>query len=186
MAWQDWLHWLGGGMTTPKGRGFLFGEPGGAQKLPTMTPEMEKFYNQMLQQLSGGPGGGAYGQSVGLLKQYLDPSSEAVKQFTDPYMKEFEQVTVPGLAERFAGMGAMGGGLSSSGFGQSLSAAGGNLQSQLAALRAGLGQQAAQQLMGQSQMALGQKPFGYMYQPGYQGMLPQLLAAFAKGGMGGF
>ena len=53
-------------------------------------------------------------------------------------MQQYEQHTIPGHAERFAGMGGMGGGLSSSGFGQSLSSAGGNLQSLLAALKSSL------------------------------------------------
>jgi hypothetical protein len=119
-------------------------------KLPTMTPQQENLLNRLTQMLGpGGSLGQGYQGALGLQQQLMDPSSEAVQQFAEPYMRQFEQQTVPGLAERFAGMGAMGGGLSSSGFGQALGAAGGNLQAQLAALKAGLGQQAAQQLMGQ-------------------------------------
>lgn len=169
---------------------FLFGSSPKMKQVPTMNPQQQQLFSQLMQML-GGQGGIGQGQqeSTDLLRQYLDPSSEAVQQFTDPYMQEFNQRTVPGLAERFAGAGAMGGGLSSSGFGQSLSAAGGNLQSQLAALRAGLGQQAAGQLMNQygnmSQGALSQRPFGYTYQPGSQGFLGNLAAGYAQGGFPG-
>lgn len=137
------------------------------KKIPTMTPGQEKLLQGLINQLGmqGGLGQG-YGQSVNYLTDLMNPNSEAVRQFTEPYMQQFEQQTVPGLAERFAGAGAMGGGLSSSGFGQSLSAAGGQLQNQLAALKAGLGQQAAGQLMSQygglMGQALGAQPFAYM------------------------
>ena len=153
-----------------------------------MTKEQQGLLNQMMQMLSPqGQIGQGYQQGLGLQQQYMNPSSEAVNQFTQPYMNEFNQQTVPGLAERFAGMGAMGGGLSSSGFGQSLSSAGGNLQAQLAQLKAGLGQQAAQSLMGQygqmSGMGLGAQPFGYQ-QP-QQGLVPGFLQSWAGSG-GGF
>src|SRR5690606_1454519 len=96
------------------------------------------------------------------------------QQFTQPYMDQFNQQIVPGLSERFAGAGAMGGGLSSSGFGQSLSAAGGNLQNTLAALKSQLGMQAASQLMGQYQnmagMGLNARPFGYQNIKGQPGL----------------
>lgn len=148
------LNWLGLGRDKMK-------------KVPTMTKEQQSLLNQMIQMLGnrGGLGQGM-GESVDLMRQYMDPSSEAVNQFAQPYMDQFNQQTVPGLAERFAGMGGgMGGGLSSSGFGQSLSSASGNLQNQLAALKAALGQQAAQGLMGQygsmAGQSLGAQPFGY-------------------------
>jgi hypothetical protein len=158
------------------------------KKLPTMTKEQTSLLNQMLQMLGPQSGlGQGMQEGIDLQRQYLDPSSEAVNQFAQPYMNEFEQQTIPGLAERFAGMGAMGGGLSSSGFGQSLSSAGGNLQAQLAQLKAGLGQQAAQSLMGQygqmSGQGLGAQPFGY--QAPQQGLLPGFLQAWGNSGFPG-
>jgi len=145
---------------------FLFESKSKPGKLDTMTKEQQGLLSQIMQMLSPqGQLGQGYGQSLGYQQQLMDPNSEAVYQFSKPYMQEFEQQTVPGLAERFAGAGSMGGGLSSSGFGQSLSSAGGNLQSQLAQLKAGLGQQAAQSLMsqygGMSGQALGAQPFAY-------------------------
>lgn len=148
------------------------------KKIDTMTKEQKALLKNMMQMLGGGGQlGQGYQGALGLQQQLMDPSSEAVQQFADPYMKQFEQQTVPGLAERFAGMGAMGGGMSSSGFGQALGAAGGNLQSQLAALKAGLGQQAAGQLMQQygqmAGMGLSAQPFGYAkpQQSGAQGFM---------------
>lgn len=162
------------------------------KKVPTMTKEQQGLLNQLMQMLGPqGQLGQGYGGALGLQQQLMDPSSEAVNQFAAPYMQQFEQQTVPGLAERFAGFGAQGGGLSSSGFGQALGAAGGNLQTQLAALKAGLGQNAAQSLMQQygnvSGQAMGAKPFGY--QAPQQGLLPSFFQAWGQGGfpgLGGF
>lgn len=186
MDWQSIISLLTGGITTPKGRETLFGS--GMKKVPTMTKEQEALLSQMMQMLDPqGQLGQGNQNALKYQQQLMDPSSEAVRQFSQPYMNEFEQQTVPGLAERFAGMGAMGGGLSSSGFGQSLGAAGGNLQAQLAQLKAGLGQQAAQSLMGQygqmSGQALGAQPFGYAKPQ--QGLLPGFLQMWAQGGMPG-
>lgn len=158
------------------------------KKVPTMDKGQLALLNQLKSMLGPqGQLGQGYGGALSYQQQLMDPSSEAVNQFAQPYMDQFNQQTVPGLAERFAGMGAMGGGLSSSGFGQSLSSAGGALQNQLAALKAGLGQQAAQSLMGQygsmSGQVLGAHPFGY--QAPQQGLLPQFLQAWASGGFPG-
>ncbi len=166
---------------------FLFGS-NQMKKVPTMTKEQQGLLSQLTQML--GPQGGlgkGYQGALGLQQQLMDPSSEAVNQFSQPYINQFEQQTVPGLAERFAGMGAMGGGLSSSGFGQALSSAGGNLQAQLAQLKAGLGQNAANSLMQQygnvSGQAMGAKPFGY--QAPQQGLLPSFLQAWGQSGFPG-
>jgi len=158
------------------------------KKIPTMSKDQQNLLNQLMQMLGQqGQLGQGYQQGLGLQQQYMDQNSEAVNQFTQPYMDQFNQQTVPGLAERFAGMGGMGGGLSSSGFGQALSSAGDNLQNQLAQLKAGLGQQAAQSLMNQygqmSQTSLSAQPFGYTKPQ--QGMLPGFLNSWAQGGFGG-
>lgn len=165
-----------------------FGKKDQMKQVPTMTKEQKALLDQILQMTGpGGQLGQGYQKSLGYQLQLMDPNSEAVRQFTEPYMKEFEQQTVPGLAERFAGAGAMGGGLSSSGFGQALSSAGGNLQSQLAQLKAGLGQQAAQSLMGQygsmAGMGLSAQPFGYQ-QP-QQGAFPSFMQNWAGAGFPG-
>lgn len=171
---------------------WLIGGKDKLKKLPNMSPEQEDFLKQFLGMLSGGGLGQGFGESTDYLRQLLDPNSEAVAQFTKPYQEQFEQETVPMLAERFAGAsGGMGGGLSSSGFGQSLSTAGSQLQTQLAALKAGLGQQAAGQLMGMygnlANLGLNAKPYGYEKTGGGTGLLGGWAGAGfpGLGGLGG-
>lgn len=163
---------------------FLFG---GTEKMPTMDKNQKRMLSQIMNMLSPqGQLGQGYQGALGLQQQLMDPSSAATQQFMDPYMREFEQQTVPGLAERFAGAGAMGGGLSSSGFGQSLSMAGSDLQSKLAALKSQLGQQAAGNLMnqfsGMSGQALGAQPFMYSQKAG---IVQPLLQGYGQAGMPG-
>ena len=159
------------------------------KKIPTMTPGGQQFLDQLFNQLGSGGLGQSNTNAMGLLNQLMNPSSQATQQFTQPYMDQFNQQIVPGLAERFAGAGALGGGLSSSGFGQSLSAAGGNLQNTLAALKSQLGMQAANQLMGQysnlAGMGLNSRPFGYTYQPGGPGVLQSALTGYSQAGFPG-
>lgn len=167
-----------------EGKSFLFGEDPYLQKFETMSPEQKGLFGEQTGALQGG-----YGQAMDVLRQFLDPSSQAYQSFADPYMREFEQQTIPGLAERFAGAGAQGGALSSSGFGQALSSAGSNLQSNLVSMKTGLMRQSAGDIFGEYNRALGQQPFGYTQNPGKQGMAAQLIAALVKafaGGGGGF
>lgn len=165
---------------------FFFGDKDKTKQLPTISPEQQQALSQVLGQLGGlgGPGGG-YGQSLGYLQNLLSGSPEAIAGFEAPYLQRFQQEIIPGIAERFAGLDPMGSGLSSSGFGQALSSAGSQLQSQLAALRSGLQQQAAQGLMGQYNQLLGQglgtRAFENVYQPGSTGFLGQLGAGLAGG-----
>ena len=158
-------------------------------KVPTMTKEQQSLMRRMNQMLGGqGQLGQGYKGALGLQQQLMDPSSEAVNQFSQPYIDQYNQTTIPNLAERFAGFGAQGGGLSSSGFGQALGAAGSGLQSQLAALKAGLGQNAAQSLMQQygnmSGQVLGAQPFGYQQQA--PSMTGGMLQGWAQSGFQGF
>ncbi len=170
---------------------FLFGGKDKIKKLDTLDPQQKQFLSQLMQMIGGQGGTGqGFNESTDYLRQLMDPSSQAAEQFAAPYKQQFEQETVPMLAERFAGLGGgMGGGLSSSGFGQALGAAGGNLQTQLAALKASLGQQAAGQLMGSYQnlagLGLGTKPFGYQQKQGSQGLIPSAINSWSQGGFGG-
>ena len=166
-------------------------------KLPTMTGEQNQGLSQLMQML-GPQGMAGQGNMQGneYMQGMLDPSSEAYKKFEQPYMDQFNQETVPGLAERFAGMGGgMGGGMSSSGFGQALSSAGGNLQSQLAGLKTGMQGQAANSLMQQFQSLFGQglgaQSFGYAHRPASASQSSQMFGPFMQmlssglGSMGG-
>lgn len=143
----------------------------GLQKVPTMGRDQKKLHksriNQALQMQ--GPGGG-YNSALDILQQMLNPQSDEYRNFEAPYRREFEEQTIPNLAERFAGMGAQGGALSSSAFGQALGAAGAGLQEKLAYLKSGLRQSAIERLMDQynrlSEGSLNTPEFAYMNQQG--------------------
>jgi len=121
------------------------------------------------------------GPAFDLLRQYLNPSSEATSAFAEPYIRQFNEQTIPQLAERFAGAGATGGALSSSAFGQSLGAAGGKLQTDLAALKGGLGQKSLGDLLSLMMNLTGQKNFGYSQQPAQTGFAESLFGNYAQG-----
>jgi len=165
---------------------FIFGKEGGMEKFETMSPEQKQFLNSIMQQLGGGGQlGQGYGQSLSNLQELLDPTSAAQQRFAQPYMDQFQQQTVPQLAERFAGAGAQGGALSSSGFGQALGAAGSDLQSQLAQLKSqlqmGAGKDIMSQFSGMASQALGAQPFGYQQKQAQ----PGLAGYWAQGGFPG-
>lgn len=160
---------------------FLFGKKDKTKKLETLSPEQKQILQQLLGNIQGLGGQGGYGQATNLLQQYLDPSSEIYGGFEAPYRQEFEQQTIPNLAERFAGQGAQGGALSSSGFGQAIGAAGANLQTDLARMKSGLQRQSIQDILGQYSTMTGQglgiQPFMYYNKPGSQGFLPTAVSA---------
>ena len=172
--------------------GLLAGFGGGGKdaklsKIDTMTPEQQQHLQQLLQMLSSeGQLGQGYEGGLQQLMELMDPSSEAQQRFADPYMQQFQQETIPGLAERFAGAGATGGALSSSGFGQALGGAAGGLQTQLAALKSQIQRGAIQDILGQYQQtsgsALSAQPFGYYQQPGQQGLGSSMLQGYAGAG----
>lgn len=171
--------------------GKLFGGGGGGRdklkKLPTMSPQQQQLLNSLLGRIN--QGGGA-GQALSTLQSYLNP--QGFDQFSQPYMQQFNEQVIPGIAERFAGAGA----LSSSGFGQALGGAASGLQSQLAQLYSGRQQQAANSLLGFGQNLLGQQPFAYLNKQragtfgqgmgqGLSGALPGLLSSLLQGNIGG-
>jgi hypothetical protein len=166
---------------------FLWGNESSLSKKTNYLPGQEKGLNQLLQNMLGlGGAGGGYQQSIEYLQNLLNPDSEMMKNFEEPYMRQFEQETLPNIAERFAGGGA----LSSSGFGQAVGGAGANLQSQLAQLKSMLRGQAAQGLMGQynqmQNMQLGSQPFSYHEKQASPGIVMPLLSSFLQGYGGTF
>lgn len=136
-----------------------------AKQFPTLAPEQQAFQNKILELLSGQVG------------------EESFEQFAAPFQRQFKEQTIPGIAERFAGLGA----LSSSGFQQSLGQAGAGLNEKLAALQQGLKQQKFQSLL----PFAFQSRFGTGIQPGGQNFLAELLGPILQGygsglGMRGF
>ncbi len=165
---------------------WLFGSENKTEKLATGTKRQRNFGNDLikwLQQMQGEGGGqnmaNQYDQS------FLGQGPEAFQQFAQPYNQQFEQKVLPGIAERFAGAGA----LSSSGFGQALGGAASDFQSQLSQLFSQLQGQAAGRQQGQfqniSQQALGYQPYAYHEKQGQQGMFPQIVGGAVKAYTGG-
>lgn len=125
----------------------------------------------------GGPGGGV-DMVMKQLMDMLNPQSDIYKNFEKPYMDQFEQQTLPGIAERFAGAGALGGGLSSSGFGQAVGGAGANLQTNLAQMKSGMGQDAMKSILdmykSSLQSSLSAEPYAFVNKQQGAGMAPGL------------
>lgn len=170
---------------------FLFGSKDKLERVPALNQQQNSALSQVLQNLGvlGGPGG-AYEGAQSYLSDLLNPEGEAYDRFSAPYLREFNEQTLPGIAERYAGAGA----LSSSGFGQSLGAAGAGLSERLAALRGQLMQQGASGAFNQyNQLAnqgLGTKSFGFQQRQGTPGFLGQVAGNVAQnatwGGLKGF
>lgn len=171
---------IGGGLSYKYGgKEGLLGSPGKTQAVPRFTPGQEGALGDIL--------GGARGQLPGafdFLGGILDQSPEAMSKFEAPYMRQFQEQTIPTLAERFAGLNALG----SSGFQQSLGQAGAGLSENLAALRGQLGFQALPQL--QNLFQLGLTPMTQYMQtspsPGFlQTFLGSLIPSLGGKALGG-
>lgn len=167
---------------------FLFGSKDKTKQLPTLTPQQQQTLSTVLSQLGlmGGPGGN-YAGAQNYLGQMISGSPEAYQRFAAPYQTQFQEQTLPGIAERFAGLGGgLGGGaLSSSGFGQALGGAANQFQSNLAGLYAQLQQQAAGQALGQynqlANLGLGTRGFENIYQPGSTGLFGGAASGLSQG-----
>lgn len=181
--------------------------PKGLSQIPTLTREQSKLLERLMGGLYGSkfditqskPYQQALEQLAGV-SQYaqdlMSPDSQAYQAYKAPMMREFQEQIIPGISERFAGLG----GLSSSGFQQTAAQAGSGLEERLAALRtglqmqgAGLQSQLAQQQFGmgmapyemalqRAQLALGTPGFGYYQkQPKQPGTFAQLMGGLAPG-----
>ena len=154
---------------------WLTGTPGRIQALPNLSPEQQQLFGQLIQALSGGGGqGGQEGLLSGGLQNLQQMLTGDASAFETPAMRQFNEQIVPGIAERFSGMGE--GAQQSSAFGQQLGAAGAGLSENLAMQRANMQQQGLQQLM--QLLGMGtQSQFQYQQIPGQEGFLQP----FAKG-----
>ena len=167
--------------------------PAGYKQLSTMN----KGQRGLLQQLLGGLQGQSsniqqsplFQQGSSFLQNLLSGSPEATAAFEAPYMRQFNEQIVPGLAERFSGLGA--GAQRSSAFSQALGAAGAGLSENLAALRGqlqlgavpqalGYAQQPISNLQGFSQLGLGTSTKAFV--PKQLPFWQQLLLSAGQGG----
>lgn len=126
---------------------------GGYNQFSTQNPQQAGMMQQLLSLLNPQQGdvtqNPAFQGGQNFLTQLLQGGPEAFKAFEAPYRREFEEQTIPGLAERFAGLGA--GAQSSSAFQQQLGQAGASLSEKLAQLRSGLQMQALPQALNYAQ-----------------------------------
>jgi hypothetical protein len=133
------------------------GQQGGYGKVRTGTKAAEQFQKQLFKTGGGLPRSPLYNLGADTLQGLLQNTPQSVAQFQEPYVQNFYEQIVPGIAERFAGMGTGSGALNSSGFQQTIAQAGRGLQRDLAAMR----QQQQMQAVPQA-LQYAQQPFQNM------------------------
>ena len=152
---------------------------GGVKQMPTKSKGQMNFLGQLLNNLGVGPLGQGFGQGIDYWTKILSGEPGAFEAYEAPLKREFNEQIIPGLAERFSGMGA--GAQNSSAFQQSLGQAGAGLTEKLAQLRAGLQGQAAQGLAGSfgnlANLGLGTNTFQNVEQQGWGGPSVEMLLA---------
>lgn len=136
--------------------------PAGYQQLSTLSGGQKQLLKQLLGSLQGQSSNiqqsPLFQEGSSFLQNLLSGKPEATAAFEAPYLRQFQEQIVPGLAERFSGLGA--GAQSSSAFSQALGAAGAGLSENLASLR------------GQLQLGALPQALGYAQQPvsNFQGL----------------
>jgi hypothetical protein len=166
--------------------------PQGYKSISTLGKGQQGLLQQLLSSLQGQSGNiqqsPLFQQGGNFLQQLLSGSPEAFKSFEAPAMRQFNEQIIPGIAERFSGLGA--GSQSSSAFQQALGQAGAGLSEQLQALRSGLqfgaipqalgyAQQPISNFQGMAGLGLGTQSKGFM--PKQQPFWQQLLIALGGG-----
>lgn len=174
--------------------------PKGYNVLSTLNPQQQTLLSQLLGSMQGQSGNiqqqPTFQAGQSYLQKILGGDTEA---FEAPVLRQFREQTIPGIAERFSGLGS--GAQSSSAFQQALGGAGADLGERLGALRGGLQMQAlpraldfAQQPVSNLQNLLGlqtqammpkQRPF---WQEALLGVSPGVGGALGGGlgsGIGG-
>ncbi len=151
-----------------------WGTSGGFQQQTTQTPGQQQNFNQLLSGL-----GAPQGAGMEWLQNMLAGGEGAFDAYEAPFKRQFEQETIPGIAERFAGMGS-GGAQSSSAMQQTMGQAGTELSQNLASLRGNLQQNAMgllQGMMGQSY----QPTFENVFMQPTQGIIPGMIQGAGAG-----
>jgi hypothetical protein len=170
---------------------FLFGSKPKTDNINILTPDqqsaLQRFFSQGIEKSP------LYGSGSSYIQNLLSGSPEAFSAFEAPLMQQFNQQIVPGIAERFAGMGTGAGAGSSSALYNSLAQAGRNLSTDIGGLRAGLQMQALPQALGYSQQPFNNLLSGLNVRaqqtnvsPGRQGFFPSLFGGIGAGFAGPF
>lgn len=162
---------------------FFMGKPQRFEQVNPYTKSQMGVQNQL--ENAAQSRGGAFNNASNYYNDLLSNNSSDMEAFAAPEMRRFNEQIIPDLAEQFAGLGAGGSGLSSSGFQNQLGRAGADLSERLAAMRANLRQNAAQGLQNIGTQALNP----YMQNinvPAQQGLLQTALPAAISGAATGF
>lgn len=154
----------------------LFGTSGKVRQAQTLTPQQQALQQQLIGGLQGGP---SNLPGMEYLQQLLSNDPKAFAAYEAPALRQFNQEIVPGISERFAGMGT-GGAQGSSAFQQQLASAGGRLSQDLAAQRANLRGGAMSQLQGLYGQAT-QPSFQNFYEQPTQGAFQGLMSGVGQG-----
>ncbi len=153
---------------------YLFGDRGGFDQVSRFTPQQQSLFNNFLPGL-----GQAQNSGLEYIRKLLSGEPGAFDEFEAPLMRQYNQEIVPGLAERFAGMGS-GGAQNSSAFQQTLGQSGQELMERLGALRGNLRNNALGQLQGFTQQGL-QPTFESVYRQPTQGLFGGLASGLSQG-----
>ena len=166
---------VAGGMASKNAGGSFFGgSQGGFDQVSRLTPQQQEMFSQMFPGLMQ-----AQGSGLDWINQILSGDPEAFANFEAPFKRQFEQETVPGIAERFAGLGSHGA-QSSSAMNQTMAQAGRELSENLAALRGNLQQNALGQIQGLTGQAM-QPTFESVYKQPTTGFLGGLAGGAGQG-----
>lgn len=143
---------------------FFTGSPAEYEQVSNLTPSQNRIQRERERASRG-----AFGEARNYYSNLLGNNAADFQAFAAPELRQFREQIIPDLAEQFAGMGA--GGLSSSGFRNAAIGAGTDLSERLAAMRAGLRQNAAAGLQGLATGALTPHTQYQQTNPGSQGFL---------------
>ena len=175
MGWNDYIK---------PPREFIFGSK---SKMKPYNKTSLSWLENLFNEGQGIEGSQLYGQGSDFLKSLYGNDEAAWRDFEAPMRQQFEQVTAPGIAERFGGMGTGAGALSSSGLNNSLATAGRQLQSDLAQQRGQMRMQGLPQLMEyanapfkQRMQAAQNMPNQYYEREGKEGMMKELMQIIAQ------
>jgi hypothetical protein len=143
---------------------FFTGSPAEYEQISNLTPQQLKLEKERRMASKGG-----FGEVRNYYSNLLSDDSADFNAFAAPEMRRYNEQIIPDLAEQFAGMGS--GALSSSGFRNAAVSAGTDLSERLAAIRAGLRQNAASGLQNLAQSSLTPHSQYQMTNPGSEGFL---------------
>ena len=167
------------------------GEKQKLHKLPTFTKSQQKLIDNVFKhpdQLGMAQDQPVYQQGSDYLSRILSQDPEMMKQFEAPMMSQFNEQIMPQLSHMFSSIN----GQDSSGFNQAMAHEAGNLSDRIAAMRAQLGMDAANQGFSYSQLPFSQNMqklsvgllprFGFQATGGTPGMGSGIASGLAQGG----